>query len=200
MKTFKQFMEEFRYLPKAKMDRKIKDRKENGEGNTDKTQKMKLVRSVLGKNTNLSSSDINRNASNAASMFNKRTKNIDSTPKKAKHYVDITVKTSKKQKEIIKTRNLESNKKNPTEYDKLKREYELTKQAVKNRSETDSKRIINAKKRLEKSYSNSLDEEIMFEDYSDAIQTLTDIENSCLRVLKRFNENPRFQNLIEVIL
>lgn len=184
MKTFKEFMEEFRYLPKAKMDRKIKDRKEKREGNTDKTQKMKLVRSVLGKNANLSSSDINRNASNAASMFNKRTKNIDSTPEKAKHYVDTTVKTSKKQKEIIKTKDLKSNKKNPTEYDKLKREYELTKQAVKNRSETDSKRIINAKKRLEKSYSNSLDEEIIFEDYDSAIKSLNELQEKAQKILE----------------
>lgn len=184
MKTFKEFMEEFRYLPKAKMDRKIKDRKERGESDTNKTQKMKLVRSVLGKNTNLSSSDINRNSSNAAAMFNKRTKNIDSTPEKAPHYVDTTIKTSKKQKDIIKTRDLESNKKNPTEYDKLKREFELTKQSVKNRSETDSKRIINAKKRLEKTYSNSLDEEIIFEDYNSTIKSLNELQEKAQKLLE----------------
>lgn len=184
MRTFKEFMEEFKYLPKAKMDRKIKDRKQKGDGDTDKTQKMKLVRSVLGKNTNLSSSDINRNASNVTSMFNKRTKNIDSTPEKAKNYVDTTVETSKKQKDIIKTRDLKSNKKNPTEYDKLKREYELTKQSVKNRSETDSKKIINAKKKLEKAYSNSLDEEIIFEDYDSAIKSLNDLQENAKKFLE----------------
>lgn len=189
MKTFKQFMEEFRYLPKAKMDRKIKDRKDRGEDNTSRTQKIKLVRRILGKNTNLTSSDINRNASNASAIFNKRTKNIESNPEKAQHYVDTTIKTSKKQKDIIKTRDLKSNKKNPTEYDKLKREYELAKQSAKNRSEIETKRIINARKRLEKAYSNTLDEELVFEDNENALILLSELQERCSKVLKKIDKN-----------
>jgi hypothetical protein len=184
MKTYKEFIEEFRYLPKAKMDKKIKDRENKGEGNTDKTQKIKLVRNVLGKNTNLSKDDIIRNVHNTQRVYNKRLSGDNTPLDKVEHYVDTTINASKKQKDIIKTRDSKSNKKNPTEYDKLKREYELTKQEVKNRAETETKRIINAKKRLEKAYNNSLEEKIVFEDYTDVINSLDNLEKTAREYLK----------------
>jgi hypothetical protein len=186
MKTFKEFMEEFRYLPKAKIDKKIKDREDAGEGQNNKTQRMKLIRNILGKNTNLSKSDVNRNAINNQKVFNKRKSSDNLSPEKAKHYADTTIKSSEKQKSIIKSRDLRSNKKNPTERDKLKREYELTKQDVKNRSETDTKRIINAKKRLEKSYKNSLDEKIIFEDYDNVYKIIDENIDMCKKFIKDF--------------
>ena len=182
MKTFKEFMEEFRHLPKAKMDRKIKDRKNSGEEKSDKTQKMKLVRNVLGKNTNLSVSDAKRNIENNIKMAHKRT--VDGNLSG----VSASKNTFNKQRDIMKTKDLRSNKKNPSESDKLKREYELTKQDIKNRSEVDTKRIINAKKRLEKSYNNSLDEKIIFEDYDDLYKLIDENIENCKNFLRIYNE------------
>jgi hypothetical protein len=177
MKTFKEFVEEFRYLPKAKMDRKIKDRKNSGEANSDKTQKMKLVRNVLGKNTKISVSDMKRNIENNIKMAHKRTiaGNLSG--------VSASKNTFNKQRDMMKTKDVNSNKKNPNKQDKLKREYELTKQDIKNRSERDTKRIINAKKRLEKSYNNSLDEKIVFDDYDDLYKIIEENIENCENLL-----------------
>ena len=78
---------------------------------------------------------------------------------------------------------------NPTEYDKLKREYELAKQSAKNRSEIETKRIINARKRLEKAYSNTLDEELVFEDNENTLNLLNELQKRCSKVLKEINED-----------
>lgn len=178
MKTYRELIEEFRYLPKAKMDRKIKDREESGEGQSTKTQRIKLVRNVLGKNTRLSKSDNLRNARNAQIVFNKRLETR--TPEN--NHVNTTLKTANKQKQIIKLRDKNSNKKNPTEYDAMKREYELLKQDVKNRTETDTKRIINAKKKLEKAFNSELKEEIVIDDNNKALDILNDLEEKISRL------------------
>jgi hypothetical protein len=180
MKTFNEFMEEFRYLPKAKMDKKIKDRKNKGEGNTSKTEKMKLVRNVLGKSTNLTKSDSMKNAENNKKMLNKRIQSNNPSEDK----ISTSLKTAEKQKNIIKTRDLKSNKKNPTEHDKFKREYELIKQDVKNRSETDSKKIISARKRLEKSYDKSIGEKLYFDNFDDILENIEMTESICKNILK----------------
>jgi len=190
MKTYKEFVEEFRYLPKAKMDKKIKDRESKGESSSNKTQKIKLVRNILGKNTNLSKSEIQRNAKNNQKVYNKRMSSDNLTPEKAQHYVDVTKKSAENQGNIIKTRDLKSNKKNPTEYDKLKREYELTKQEMKNRSETETNRIINFKKKLEKAYNNTLEEELVFEDYSDVLQSIKELQENADQFIKSHYPNP----------
>ena len=88
-------------------------------------------------------------------------------------------------KSHIKTKDLM----NPTEYDKLKREYELAKQSAKNRSEIETKRIINARKRLEKAYSNTLDEKLVFEDNENALNLLNELQKRCSKVLKEINED-----------
>jgi hypothetical protein len=72
------------------------------------------------------------------------------------------------------------------EYDKLKREYELTKQEIKNRSETDTNRIINFKKKLEK----ALEEELVFEDYSDVLQSINELQENADQFIKSHYPNP----------
>ena len=182
MKTFKEFMEEFRYLPKAKMDRKIKDRESSNQGQTEKTNKIRLVRNILGKNVNLTKSDNVRNAENNKKQFNNRLQDPNLTPQKA----SVSINAAKKQQDIIKTRGLSSNKKNPTVYDKEKREYELLKQAVKNRSETDTKRIINGRKNLEKSYQMGTYEEYS---YANEDQEALDLINETQRQAEEFIKN-----------
>ena len=57
MKNFDQFLaeiytnEEFRLLPKEKMDRKLKDRQAKGEGQWAKTKRFRAIRNHLGKIT-----------------------------------------------------------------------------------------------------------------------------------------------------
>ena len=92
-------------------------------------------------------------------------------------------------KSHIMTIDLKGNKMNPTEYDKLKREYELTKQSAKNRSEIETKRVINARKRLEKAYSNTLEEELVFKDNENALNLLAELQEKCSKVLKGINED-----------
>lgn len=172
MKTYNEFIEEFRYLPKAKMDKKIRDREESGEGQSTKTQKIKLVRNVLGKNTRLSKSDNLRNARNVQRVFNKRI----TAGKNENNNVNTTIKTANKQGQIIKLRDKKSNKKNPTEYDTMKREYEILKQDIKNRSETDTKRIINARKKLERAFNSDLKEKIVIDDNNEALDILDNLK------------------------
>jgi hypothetical protein len=172
MKTYNEFIEEFRYLPKAKMDKKIRDREESGEGRSTKTQKIKLVRNVLGKNTKLSKSDNLRNARNVQRVFNKRI----TAGKNENNNVNTTIKTADKQSQIIKLKDKKSNKKNPTEYDTMKREYEILKQDIKNRSETDTKRIINARKKLEKAFNSDLKEKIVIDSNNEALDILDNLK------------------------
>jgi hypothetical protein len=76
------------------------------------------------------------------------------------------------------------------DYDKLKREYELTKQEMKNRSETETNRIINFKKKLEKAYNNTLEEELVFEDYSDVLQSIKELQENADQFIKSHYPNP----------
>jgi hypothetical protein len=121
-----------------------------------------------------------KNAENNKKMLNKRIQSNNPSEDK----ISTSLKTAEKQKNIIKTRDLKSNKKNPTEHDKFKREYELIKQDVKNRSETDSKKIISARKRLEKSYDKSIGEKLYFDNFDDILENIEMTESICKNILK----------------